>query len=373
MSEKTPSPMTLLPLRLLLALLLTVLPLQRTAAFSALYVFGDGVCTTTDNVSGEDYFYGNRYCNGRVWVEVLAQWQGLAYDASKNKSFFGHFSTALKTNVNSFVAPPNAATSLFIVWCNNADFVKITSDLPPPYTLPGPSLQWTARMNQSIEDHKTAISTLYSKGARTIIMPKAVNITKTPSLSGMASNSKEYVRLRTIEYNAAFEAGMISLAGTKPGLKIYFPDAYGLFEQALATPSAFGLTNTTGYGLSVITNQVAVGPNSPGSTYLFWDDTHPTARFQMYLADLAQKMISPVKLNGLSRSGTISQLTIANIPLGRQGIVEGSSNLLPPWNQDVTFTQPFTAGGSTTGSVNATSTAPSRFYRVKFPVVWTWP
>jgi hypothetical protein len=84
-------------------------------------------------------------------------------------------------------------------------------------------------------------------------------------------------------------------------------------------------------------------------------------------------MISPVKVNGISRSGNTSQITIANIPLGRQGIVEGSSNLQPPWNQDVAFTQPFAAGGSTTGSVNATSSSPSRYYRVKFPVVWTWP
>ncbi|OYV07059.1 MAG: hypothetical protein CFE26_03060, partial [Verrucomicrobiales bacterium VVV1] len=63
---------------------------QRIWAFSSLYVFGDGVCTTTDNASGANYFYGNRYCNGRVWVEVLAQWQGLAYDSAKNKSFFGN-------------------------------------------------------------------------------------------------------------------------------------------------------------------------------------------------------------------------------------------------------------------------------------------
>ncbi len=372
--------MTLHQLRPLLALLLTVLPLQRTAAFSALYVFGDGVCTTTDNVSGENYFYGNRYCNGRVWVEVLAQWQGLAYDASKNKSFFGHFSTALKTNVNNFAAPPNAATSLFIVWCNNADFVKITSDLPPPYTLPGPSAQWTTRINQSIEDHKTAISTLYSKGARTIIMPKAVNITKTPSLSGMASNSKEYVRLRTIEYNAAFEAGMISLAGTKPGLKIHFPDAYGLFEQALATPSAFGLTNTTSYAVLTPANR-ALTTASPGASFLFWDDTHPTAKFQMHLADLVQQMISPVAVNGISRSGNTSQITIENVPLSltgalpspRNGIIEGSSNLQAPWVQDVVFSRPFSVGGATTATVIATSSAPSRFYRVRFPLVWTWP
>jgi len=50
--------------------------------FTSLQVFGDGVCTTTDNVSTSAPFHGNRYCNGRVWIEVLCQWQGLPYDVS---------------------------------------------------------------------------------------------------------------------------------------------------------------------------------------------------------------------------------------------------------------------------------------------------
>ncbi|OYV07058.1 MAG: hypothetical protein CFE26_03055 [Verrucomicrobiales bacterium VVV1] len=265
------------------------------------------------------------------------------------------------------------ASALFVVWCNNADFVSFTQIAPSPPYVSSQIPQWTTLMNQSIDRHKTAINTLYTKGARTIIMPKAVNIAATPYYSFLGSTNKLFIKARTDEYNIAFDAAIIAHVATKPGLIVYRPDTSALFEQALATPSAFGLTNTTGYALSVVANQVAVGPNSPGSTYLFWDDTHPTARFQMHLADLVQQMISPVKVNGISRSGNTSQLTIANIPLGRQGIVEGSSSLQPPWNQDVTFTQPFSAGGSTTGSVNATSTAPSRFYRVSFPVVWTWP
>ena len=48
------------------------------AAFTNLYVFGDGISTTTNNTSGlSSYYYGQRYSNGRVWVEVLAQRQGL--------------------------------------------------------------------------------------------------------------------------------------------------------------------------------------------------------------------------------------------------------------------------------------------------------
>ena len=66
-----------------------VFPAQ--AAFTSLYVFGDGISTTT-NGPGGIYYYGRRYSNGRVWVELLAEWQGLAYDANKNWSYYGHFS-----------------------------------------------------------------------------------------------------------------------------------------------------------------------------------------------------------------------------------------------------------------------------------------
>ena len=77
------------------------------AAFTSLYLFGDGLSTTT-NGPGGIYYYGRRYCNGRVWVEVLAQRQGLAYDLNNNWSYFGHYSPNLVTNVNAFATPPDA-------------------------------------------------------------------------------------------------------------------------------------------------------------------------------------------------------------------------------------------------------------------------
>lgn len=362
--------MTILQLRLLLALLLTVLPMQRTAAFTSLYVFGDGVCTTTvthaNNLKLK--YYGNRYCNGRVWVEVLAQWQGLAFDSARNKSYFGQDSGELITNINTFTAPADVATALFVVWCNDADVLEFSQVNTPPYSS-GDLAAWTSFITQAVNRHTTAATNLYNKGVRTIIMPKAVDVTAAPYYS-LSATDKAFMRQRVIEFNVSLEAAMISLMSSRAGLRIHLPDTFGFFDQVLATPSAYGLVNT---GIDAVSNIAIPSFTGPGASYIFWDYVHPTAKLQIYLADLSQKMISPVKVNAISRSGNTSQITIANIPLGRQGIVEGSSNLQPPWNPDVTFTQPFSAGGSTTGNVNATSTAPSRFYRVKFPVVWTWP
>ncbi len=56
---------------------------QSKAAFTSLYIFGDGVSTTTTNHTPTyaPYYYGGRWSNGRVWVEVLAQRQGLSADS----------------------------------------------------------------------------------------------------------------------------------------------------------------------------------------------------------------------------------------------------------------------------------------------------
>jgi len=43
--------------------------------------FGDGVSTTTNKLlDSPALYYGHRYCNGRVWIEVLAQRQGISYE-----------------------------------------------------------------------------------------------------------------------------------------------------------------------------------------------------------------------------------------------------------------------------------------------------
>jgi phospholipase/lecithinase/hemolysin len=355
---------------LLLALLLVFLPLpQASASFTSLFVFGDGVCTTTDNSPGSALYHGNRYCNGRVWVEVLAQWQGLAYEPAKNNSFFGHDSEALVNSVNAFVAPADVATALFVVWCNDADFVNFLNDLSPPYGNVSP---WTSKIDAAIARHTSAVSTLYTKGVRTIVMPKAVNIVATPFYNELAAADRTFVRLRVIDFNGKFETAMADLAATKPGLIIHRPDTFAFFEQVLANPGAFELVNPLPDNAAVLApiNHALTGP---GASYIFWDDLHPTAKFQMHLAAFVQQIISPPKVNSVSLSGGNAQLQVANIPLGRGGVVQGSSNLQPPWSQDSAFTVPFVAGASTTSTVSFPASGPQRFYRVGFPVVWTWP
>src|SRR5215472_2110344 len=105
------------------------------AMVTSLYVVGDGVSTTTNNTnpSVAYLYYGNRFCNGRVWVEVLCQRQAVAYNPTNNWSYFGHYSTDLVTNVSRFSAS-DASTALFVLWVSDADFVYNLNNIDPPYS-----------------------------------------------------------------------------------------------------------------------------------------------------------------------------------------------------------------------------------------------
>jgi hypothetical protein len=73
------------------------------------------------NGPGGTSFYGNRYSNGRVWVEVLAQQQGMGLIPSpmsttystNNLSYFGNTSTDHGDKCQQ-LSPTNATNALFV-------------------------------------------------------------------------------------------------------------------------------------------------------------------------------------------------------------------------------------------------------------------
>src|SRR5579864_4554115 len=94
----------------------------RAQSFTSLYVFGDALSTTTNNTSRSaqypQWYYGKRNSNGRVWVEVLAQRQGIPI--VYNWSYFDNDSASLVNNLKTFTSPI-PPTALVVVWCNCSD------------------------------------------------------------------------------------------------------------------------------------------------------------------------------------------------------------------------------------------------------------
>jgi phospholipase/lecithinase/hemolysin len=373
-----------------------VFPAQAT--FTNLYIFGDGICTTTNNPSAGQYYYGLRRSNGRVWVEVLAQEQGLTNNywysnsilnrvyytnlsasstnwsySSNNWSYYGQYSSNLLNNLTNFTAPPAASNALFVVWVNDADFVGDMGDI---YTYYGTNIaKWTNAVNQSLTNHWKIITNLYyAKGARTLIMPNAVDITKIPQFNNNPSADKAFIRQRIIAFNTNFNAVLSQARSFLTGITIYEPDFFALLDNILTNAAAYGLTNVldgNGQSTDVIEDDSLTNKalNGPGANYVFWDATDPTAKTHALMANAAQQLISPVRISKITWLGGSNRLDVTNIPIGQNGLVIGRTNLvLGNWTTNANFNST-----NATQTIYVPASGPRQFYRLGFPFTWSWP
>jgi phospholipase/lecithinase/hemolysin len=367
------------------------------AAFTSLYIFGDGVSTTTNNTLGPAYlYYGLRYCNGRVWVELLAQQLGLTNNywystnssnqvsytnltatttnwsySSNNWSFFGDYSSILLTNLNHFTAPPDASNALFIVWVDDADFVGYVGNSSfSPFNSNNIAI-WTNAINQSISNHFTIITNLYAKGVRTLVMPDAVDVTEIPYYSARSSADKSFIRQRIIDFNAAFTVMLSNTMVLKPDLKIYQPDFFSLLDAILTNAASYGLTNAlySGHTVDALDDGTLANKslNGPGANYIFWDYLDPSAKAQAIMVDVVQQLIAPPQISRITSQNGTNQLNLTNVPVGLNGVVNGSADLVA-WTSVTNF--------NSTNSVQPVLvpvSGPMQFYKLNFPFAWTWP
>ena len=339
----------------------------RAHAFSSLYVFGDSLSTASNNSPVGPYYYGDRWSNGRVWVEVLAQRLGLTFYPSNNSSYWGNTSSNLVGEVNRFSPPANASNALVVIWVNNADLY-----FPATATIPTLA-SFNAVINQAQTNHYKAITNLYAKGIRTLIMPNVVDISTVPGFNAYAAYTNMFHQAST-NYNVAFYATLNRLQTNSnyPGLTIYVPDFFALLTNLIAYPSQYGLINALKNGLSIDALGALGNPsltNGPGTNYIFWDTTDPTAMVHTRMANLAQQLLSPTRINQLVVLNGSNRLDLANVPIGQSGQVLGCTDLAATvWLTNVTF-----PCSNALQSVYVPASAPLSFYRLCFPYSWSWP
>ncbi len=372
---------------------LVVLPTR--AAFKSLYVFGDSLSATADTTfPGSSLYYGQRDSNGRVWVEVLAQRQGLIYNAANNNSYWNHTSAIVVSDVKNFTAPSDVANDLFIVWVCNADtFDAATTGTPLT------AAQWQATNSLSQANHLQIITNLYARGVRTLILPNAVDLSEIPAFN--AGTLAPAIHAGCVNFNSQFSNTIKQARALCPGLTIYAPDFYTLLNNVLTNASNYGLTNAlSSKGLSIdaltaLYATAAVQLNGPGTNYIFWDSQDPTAEFHEVIADVVQQSISPVQIGQITAFNGSNRLDVVNYPAGLGGFVENTTNLTQTsWTalQNITSTNttpsffvltpaatnttspivPAYSGGlpEPGGAVVVTALD---FYRLHFPFAWNWP
>ena len=85
------------------------------------------------------------------------------------------------------------------------------------------------------------------------------------------------------------------------------------------------------------------------------------------MADVVQQLISPARITKVSPLGGSNRLDVAGIPIGRDGLVEGSTDMMA-WGSEG-----YVTSTNTTETILVPASNAIRMYRLRFPVAWSWP
>jgi len=295
-------------------------------------------------------------------VEVLAQWQGISYESTNNYSWYGHYSSNMISTVSSLQPPADASNALFVVWACDADFVKFLEQ----DNLGVNAAKWTNAINYSLTNHFSIITNLYyAKGARTLIMPNAVNLIQIPHFT--ASANSNFIRQQTINFNSLFSSLVSNAVASLPGLTVAAPDVFTLLDNVYVAPTNYGLIKpNTCVIFDLPPSQWTL--NGPGTNYVFWDDFDPTAKFHMWVADTVQRLLPPVQFAGIASVSGSNRLDVINLPIGRSGVVDASTNFMSWTTSGITVDTNYAVQ-----SIFVPKSDPQQFYRIRLPFAWTWP
>lgn len=225
--------------------------------------------------------------------------------------------------------------TLFVVWGGADNVLQATS----PADI-------TTAINQEIAN----IQRLISAGATDILIPNLPPMGAIPRLNGSSSTSTPATQASDT-FNKGVATGIAGLPGANPGKTLHFYqlDVFSLFNNVIASPSNYSLTNVTGSSQG--------NPTINPDTYLFWDDLHPTTRGHNILAVAAASVVAPAVTTTTTvtssalKSNLDSPITFTATVVAASGSPTGT----------VTFLDGSTALGTGTLNSGGTPTATATF------------
>ncbi len=194
------------------------------------------------------------------------------------------------------------ANALYQVWGGANDIFYLTSTTTDTNVL-------AAGTVNAAKTELGLMGQMQGSGARYVVVYNLPNIGATPEArAGGAAASAGATQLSVL-FNSTLSSGLAQLSNG--GLNVIPVNTYGLINEVIANPSAYGFTNVTapactgGSGSSVQCGPQGSGAPvtyAPGTdqTYLFADGVHPTTA--------AHRMLAGVVLAEIAAPGQISLL-----------------------------------------------------------------
>src|ERR1700694_592017 len=184
---------------------------------------------------------------------------------------------------------PNA---VYAVWIGANDiFVNVSAAGAGLLT----AAQVQANITTAATDTLAQIARLRNAGAQRIMVFNLPDIGNTPL--GKSTPSAPFSALSRL-FNSTLQAGLASL-----NVDIIPMNMFGLFNEVIANPASFGLTNVTSPACTTpsslnCTLATLVAPNAD-KTYAFADGVHPTPAGHQIIADYAAAIIEAPQKIGL--------------------------------------------------------------------------
>ncbi len=208
------------------------------------------------------------YSNGPIWLEYLAHSLGIAAptpslaggtdyawggaETGKGLSFAG--TPNIGTQISMYLASNTpSSTQLFTIWGGANDFLN--GGVTNPWVPVGHLLH--------------EITTLADAGAKQFLVPNLPLLGELPAT--IHSSESSALDALTMAFDSILHTQLDRLE-QKLGVTIYQLDVNSVFQNMIADPGKYGLTD--------VTDPAYLDPNYNGQGFLFWDFVHPTTEVQ---------------------------------------------------------------------------------------------
>ncbi|GLW36837.1 esterase EstA [Pectobacterium carotovorum subsp. carotovorum] len=243
---------------------------------ATMYV-ADGLgLSATDSFSG-----GTNYASGGAGI-------------THNYSLGIIFSPTIQSQINNYLKNNKVnASTLYQVWGGSNDIYSMYESAPSTAT---------SKIIPVANTEISLLNNLYHAGGKYVVVYNLTNLGKTPDAANhnLQGKYQEVVN----QYNHTLNNGLTTLS--KNGLNIIPVNTYALLSEIMATPSTYGIINTTSAACNTSSSLLCNKGNYTAGTeysYLFADNLHPTTG--------VHKMLASVVLSEISAPGKISLLSKA--------------------------------------------------------------
>jgi phospholipase/lecithinase/hemolysin len=328
--------------------------LPAAPAFNALYAFGDSLTDTGNNPAEPVLHYQGRWSNGPLWVEYLSARLGFAYNPSNNLAISGAQADDTYRQVTNFVPHADVSQALFVVWAGGNDFLQEYD------TYWFDDVGWDQHIAYAVGNLSNAVVNLQGKGARFILVPNTVDVTKIPVLNSLPGVLLDYLRGKVKEFNSELDAALTALQTDRPALTLYRCDGFANVKALLKDAKSYGFTETSQDALSDVT-LLDKSFDGPGAQYVFWDPIHPTTKVHAIVADWFQVAVAPMTPRLTLKPGaTQLRLGLSQVHVTQNYTLQESSNLTT-WSDLQTY-----LCVTTNQTLDVTNIPPRSFFRLKW-------